>query len=97
MAEHFTTWLDKEVHKLENRSVKWLSELHFNRVEMRSNPIDSTLMFTPADGVIMDVHQSIKATEPFIEAKGTKLTLQDLMDDETFGNKGQRYLVVSVS
>lgn len=93
MAEKLQDWLDNEVSKLEVRTTKWLSEYYFHRVETRSTPIDNKYMFTPADGVVMDVHESIRADEPFIEAKGTKLTLQELMQDDTIVGK---YLVVSI-
>lgn len=93
MAKSLQEWLDQDVAKVENRSTKWLSEYFFHRVEARPTPIDHKYFFTPADGVIMDVHESIEADKPFIEAKGTKLTLQDLMQDETVEGK---FLIVSI-
>lgn len=89
-------WLDTEVAKVKEQSTKWLSEFYFHRVENRPTFIDNGYMFSPADGVIMDIHKKIRADQPFIEAKGTKLTLQDLMDDEDFGSDGTKYMVVSI-
>jgi phosphatidylserine decarboxylase len=93
MAITLKEWLDTEIKEVKDKSIKWLSEFYFHRCELRPVYIDHSRFFSPADGVIMDVHQSIAADKPFIEAKGTTLTLQELMKDETL--KGD-FLVVSI-
>jgi len=92
MVQTLEEWLATDVARVKDKNTQWLSEYYFHRVEARATYVDNQYFFTPCDGVIMDVHESIEADKPFIEAKGTKLTLRDLMADETLEGK---FLVVS--
>lgn len=93
MAITLKEWIDNEVSLIIDKPVRWLSEYNFHRCEIRPNLVDSTKFFTPTEGVIMDAHASIAADAPFIEAKGTTLTLKELLGDQNL--KGN-FMVVSI-
>lgn len=93
MAQKLQDWLDNEVARLENKSLKYLGEMYFHRVESRPTPVDNRYMFTPADGVILGAHERINAKDSLIEVKGVNFSLQDLFQDETLEGD---FLVVSI-
>lgn len=86
-------WLEDEVSKVKNRSVKWLSEFYFHRQENRPRFISNNTFFTPADGVIMDAREKVNAKDNLIEVKGCNFTLQELFQDDTLQGD---FLIVSV-
>jgi len=93
MAQKLKIWLDTEVALVKGQTTKWLSQYYFHRVEMRGKIIDSSVIFTPADGVVMDAHDSIKSNENILDIKGVHLSLRDLMQDEDLRGS---FTVVSV-
>jgi phosphatidylserine decarboxylase len=93
MAQTLQEWLDNEVVHVKSKTLDYLSSMYFHRVESRSTPIDSNLMFTPADGVILGAFENIKAHQSLIQVKGVNFSLRDLLDDEEL--KGN-FLVVSI-
>lgn len=86
-------WLEEEVSKVKNRSVKWLSEFYFHRQESRPRYIDNSLFFTPADGVIMDAREKVNAEDNIIEVKGCNFTLKELFQDNSLEGD---FLIVSI-
>jgi len=88
-------WLEREVKKFKNKSIKWLSQYYFHREESRPTPIDSQYMYTPADGVILDAIKGIKSNENLVDVKGIKYSVGDLLGDEDLEEEDE-YLVVSV-
>lgn len=92
VVQELETWLREEVAQVKGRSVRWLSESYFHRQEMRSNYIDNSYFFTPADGVITNVNEKIDANAPLVEVKGVNFTLNDLLQDEVKGD----FLVITI-
>lgn len=83
VVETLEEWLNNEVAQVKNHSVRYLSEMYFHRKELRATPIDNSYFFTPADGVITNVHSKIDAKAPLLEVKGVNLSLADLLQDDT--------------
>lgn len=86
VVETLEEWLDDEVSKVKNRSIRWLSSMYFHRQEPRAKYIDNSYFFTPADGVITNINEKIDANAPLVEVKGVKFSLNDLLQDEVQGD-----------
>lgn len=93
VVETLEEWLDNEVSKVKNRSIRWLSSFYFHRQEPRAKYIDNSYFFTPADGVITNVNECIDAKAPLVEVKGVNFSLAELMQDENLEGK---FLVVTI-
>lgn len=93
MAQELKKWIEEVVNPVKKKGMRFLSEQYFHRVESRSTYLDSSYMFSPADGTILGAFESINAKESLIQVKGVNFSLRDLMQDERLrGN----YLVVSI-
>lgn len=93
VCQSLEDWLETEVSKVKNRSIKWLSESYFHRQESRARYINNNVFYTPADGVIMDAREKVNAKDNIIEVKGCNFTLRELFQDNTLEGD---FLIVSV-
>lgn len=89
-------WIEEEVNIAKKKGMRYLSEQYFHRVESRPTFIDSSYMFSPADGTILGAFENVKANDTLIQVKGVNFSLKDLMQDPSFGGKKQEFLVVSI-
>ena len=76
-------WLDSDVAKVKDRTIRWLSEQYFFRDPARSCCLDPNCFLSPADGII--VYQTVaKPQEEIINIKGKHYTLRDAMQNPRF-------------
>lgn len=92
MAKTISQWLDEDVRPVRERSIQWLSEAHFFRDPIRAMYSDSSLFFSPADGIIL-FQQFVEPSEPIVDIKGKSYSLRDAIRDESYG---QPSLVIGV-
>jgi len=96
MIKTIKEWVNSDVKKLKKKGVKEISTLHFFRDPIRPNFIDSNLIFPSTDGTIMH-HKIVEdPTEPILEVKGLKYTLQDVLCDPDY-NKPSIVLEIFLS
>jgi phosphatidylserine decarboxylase len=83
MAKTLRDWLTQDVQPYQDKSVAWLSQLHFFRDPMRPTYSDLGCFFSPADGIIL-YQKEVGPTEPILDIKGKAYSLRDALRDETY-------------
>jgi phosphatidylserine decarboxylase len=92
MAKTLEEWIQTDISKIKNKSMKWLSEEYFFRDPNRALYADSSYFFAPADGIIL-YSKIVDANESIIDIKGRSYSLKDAMRKEEYN---QRSLVIGI-
>lgn len=92
MAKTLEEWIQTDISKIKNKSMKWLSEEYFFRDPNRALYADSSYFFAPADGIIL-YSKIVDADESIIDIKGRSYSLKDAMRKEEYN---ERSLVIGI-
>ncbi|MBN2010023.1 phosphatidylserine decarboxylase [candidate division KSB1 bacterium] len=76
-------WIETDVKRAKERSIKWLSEEYFFRDPARPYYINQDFFFSPADGIIL-YQKIVRPDESLVEIKGKHYTLQTAMHDSSY-------------
>ena len=86
MAKTLREWVATDVAAVKGKPFDWLSQYYFFRDPIRPYYIDSTHLFSPADGIIM-YQKVIEPDECILEIKGKNYTLREAMQDSAYNKK----------
>jgi len=92
MAKPLQEWVEGEVTKVKNESIRWLSGFYFFRDPVRPIYCNSSYFFSPADGIIL-YQKIVDPDERIIDIKGKYYTLKDAMQDSSYN---QRSVVIGI-
>lgn len=88
-------WLDKDVTPLKKLGDKYMYEMGFWREEFRPSVLDSDVMFSPADGIIIGQKIVRGPYNAICQIKGVDYSLEDAMGGEYFKSK-DRVMVIEI-
>jgi len=84
---HLKDWLaSEEVQRIRRMSWKDILEKEFNRNPIRPIKYSPTAFYAPNDGVVLHT-KVVKSDEEYINVKGRKLTVQDLLQDKKYNEE----------
>jgi phosphatidylserine decarboxylase len=87
-------WLkSEEVKGLRDMPIGKLVSKEFFRDPLRPVYIDPTVLYAPADGIVLYAYDDIGPDEAVVEIKGKKFTVRDALDDKAYE---PRSLVVGI-
>ncbi len=86
MAKALQEWIDKDVSKVRDKPLKWLSEEYFFRDPNRAVYSDSSYFFAPADGIIL-YSDVVQADTSIVDIKGKSYSLQDAMRKKEYSKQ----------
>ena len=92
MAQKLREWIETEVEGLREKPLSWLSQYHFFRDPSRPTYSDSSLFFSPADGIIL-YQETVAPGECIVDIKGRPYSLREAMQDESYD---KRSLVIGI-
>jgi len=94
MAQNVNKWLKtKEAKKLLNMDVNTLVTKAFFRDPLRRVYQNPSVMYSPADGIVLYAYSNIGPNEPLVEVKGVNFTVRELLNDKNYNSNS---LVVGV-
>jgi len=91
-VKELAEWVREEVDPFREADPAWLASHHFLRDPVRPTYVDSTMMFAPADGVIL-YQVEVDPTDPVLDIKGRDYTVRDVLADPHFEG---RALVIGI-
>lgn len=83
MAKSLKEWVETDVARVKDESLKWLSEENFFRDPSRAAFSDTDYMFSPADGIIV-YQQEVRPADCIVDIKGEAYSLRGAMQDDAF-------------
>lgn len=92
MSEPLQSFIDNEVKELKKIPPEEFYANQFHRDPLRVHYIDSSLLFSPADGVLL-YQKEVGPEEEIIEVKGKKFSLRNLLQNDEFNS---RALVIGI-
>lgn len=96
MLKSLEQWLEEDVSKVKDKSVKWLSELYFHREVSFSKKINSSLFYAPASGTIINACEKVSFNECMTEIKGKVYSLSEVYGDLLDLDETKDYLVIDI-
>ena len=86
MSKTVKEWVNTDVEKIKGTSYQILAEQYFFRDPSRPYNVDSSYLFSPADGIIM-YQKIVEPDECVVQIKGENHTLQNAMQDFAYSKK----------
>lgn len=83
MAKTLKEWIAADVDPYRDKPLQWLSQYHFFRDPSRPVFSDSSLFFSPADGIIL-YQKVVEPDEQIVDIKGISYSLRDALRDPTY-------------
>ena len=94
MAINAKKWIKtKEVQDLLKKPITEIVTKEFFRDPLRRIYYDPTVMYAPADGVVLYAYQCLGPKDPVVEVKGVNFTTQQLINDKNYNGNS---LVVGI-
>jgi phosphatidylserine decarboxylase len=78
MAKSLQQWVEEDVLPVRDKPLRWLAERFFFRDPVRPSYSDTSLFFSPADGMVLYA-MTVQPDESIVDIKGKSYSLQDAM------------------
>lgn len=83
MSKTLIEWLEQDVRPYQDRSVRWLAEVHCFRDPARPAYCDPSYFFSPADGIIV-YQKRARPDESIVDIKGKPYSLRDALREPAY-------------